>query len=355
MPESPAVIRNLVKHWRGMPSSDASTDNLASLDIDPAEFQRSRPLRIALDEVCKYLETVLQDDALMAKIPSLPDDLRSRIDNLASEIDNVLKEMVSVWKPNPQTGLQQPRWDSAKFESMAQLVKSRYADLFVILEPLRQFKPSDVQKQIDELRGLIVQSGLERESAKGTTAELEQAQREAAAYVLSEITIRELDDTIAIHKKAARNWLFILIISAVIAFRIAWWVNIPNTKFFGWDGIIFPQPAVPLTSLEALQTLGRKILLLSAAFFIPLLALRVYYTNLHNLVINRQRKISVNAFTKLYALMKDSDPTTKAELVKQAAQTIFTQGATGFLSKYRSDPELFGLVASLLRTGSKTG
>jgi hypothetical protein len=62
--------------------------------------------------------------------------------------------------------------------------------------------------------------------------------------------------------------------------------------------------------------------------------------------------MAVTAFTKLYELMKDSDPATKTELVKQAAQTIFTQGATGFLSKSRGNPELFGLVASLLRSGS---
>jgi hypothetical protein len=336
-----------------MPRSEASTDDLARMDIDPGEFQRSRELRAALDEAGKYLEFISQDSALTEKIPSLPEDLQSQIYNLASDIDNVLKELFTVWKPNPESGVQHPRWGAGNFKSTTNLVKSKYSSLFQILEPLRQFKPSDVQRQIDELRELIVRAGLERETTKGTTEELEHARKEAAAYVLSEINVRELDDTIAIHRKAARWWLLVLLISALIAFRIAWWVNIPDDKIlWGW-GPIFAQAVTPSSSLEALQTLGRKILLLSAAFAIPLLALRVYYTNLHNLVINRQRKISVTAFTKLYALMKDSDATTKTELVKQAAQTIFTQGATGFLSKYGSNPELFGLVTSLLRTGSK--
>jgi hypothetical protein len=106
--------------------------------------------------------------------------------------------------------------------------------LFQLLEPLRQLKPSDIQRQIDELRELFVQAGLERETTKGTTEELVQAKKEAAAYVLSDISVHELDDTIAHHRKAARCWLSVLLISALIAFRIAWWVNIPGDKILWW-------------------------------------------------------------------------------------------------------------------------
>src|SRR5262249_7534643 len=159
--------------------------------------------------------------------------------------------------------------------------------------------------------------------------------QEAAAYVLTDITVDELDWAIKMHSWGAKCWLLILFLSAFIAFRIAWWVSIPDDKILWGAGAIFPQLPDHPTSIDVAAHLGRKLFLLAAAFAVPLLALRVYYTHLHNLVINRQRKISIRAFTKFYALMKDADAATKVELVKQAAQTIFAQGATGFLAKGR--------------------
>jgi hypothetical protein len=349
-------LQNLANHCAGIPSPDISADRLAEIGIDPAEFQRSRPLRNALEQVGNYLQTIVNDDAVRTKISTLPTELQRRIQQAADETDTILRRMHEVWKPGPgpSGGVVPPRWHPTQFESEAAAVASRHAELYQLLEPLREFKPSDVQRQIDELRQVVVTAGLERQSTKDTTEQLEKAKQETAAYVLSDITVHELDDAIQAYRNGANRWLWILFISALIAFRIAWWVNIPDDKILWWWGAIFPQPQVPLASLDVLVNLGRKALLLSAAFTVPILALRVYYTYLHNVVINRQRKISVKAFTKLYALMKDSDPLTKVELVKQAAQTIFTQGATGFLSKHRSNPEVFDLMASMIRAGSKT-
>jgi hypothetical protein len=351
------TLEQLAVNCTSIPPSDTSVDRLTQLKIDPGEFQKARPLRSALEQFAKYLQTIVTDEAVRSKISQLPDELQRRIQRAAEETNTIRGRMFEAWKPGPGPGggVVPPRWQPNQFQSEAAAVESRYADVYQLIETLREFKPSDVQRQIDELKELVVTAGLERQSTKDTTEQLEKAKQETAAYVLSDITVQELDDAIQAYRKGATSWLWILFISSVIAFRIAWWVNIPDDKILWWWGPIFPQPHIPLTSLDSLVNLGRKVLLLSAAFTVPILALRVYYTNLHNVVINRQRKISVNAFTKLYALMKESDPPTKVELVKQAAQTIFAQGPTGFLSKPRSNPELFDLVTSMIRTTSKSG
>lgn len=337
-------LTNLVNRWSGTPTADTSADSLAELGIDPAEFQRAQPLRRALHEVGTYLQSVLSDSAIVNKIGELPSALEKRIDQLAANIDDILSEMHQKWKA-AQPNIGPSRWDARQYTAQASAVEARHADLFQLLEPLREVRSSDVRSEMDALRDLINQSFRERESTKGTTEQL----KETAAYVLTDITVDELDSAIEAHSRSAKRWLVILFVSALVAFRLAWWVNIPEDKIIWCWGPMFPQPTVPLDTLGVTVNLGRKILLLSAAFAVPLLALRVYYTNLHNLVVNRQRKISVNAFSKLYALMKEADIGTKTELVKQAAQTIFAQGPTGFLSKGRNDLPLSQLVSSLTK------
>lgn len=348
-------LQRLAEHCNGIPSYDTSVDRLAEIGIDPAEFQKARPVRNAFEELSKYLGTVLNEVALISKIATLPIALQTKIQQLADATDSVLEEMYQVLKPGPgpSGGVVPPRWGQQQFESQAASVASRHAELYQVLEPLRDFAPSDVQRQIDELKELVVTAGLERQSTQDTTQQLEKAKKETAAYVLADIIVDELDSAITAHTKSANRWLVFLFISTLVAFRIAWWVNIPDDKILWAAGAIFPQPERPLTALDVTVNLGRKILLISAAFAVPLLALRVYYTNLHNLIVNRQRKISVNAFTKFYALMKDSDTPTKTELVKQAAQTIFAQGNTGFLSKGRDLP-LLQMMNAFMKSGLKS-
>jgi hypothetical protein len=49
--------------------------------------------------------------------------------------------------------------------------------------------------------------------------------------------------------------------------------------------------------------------------------------------------------------MQDADPATKIELVKQASQTIFAQGPTGFLPKGRLEMPFSQLATALIRAG----
>ena len=352
-------LRTLADHCNGIPVPDTPVDRLAEIEIDPAEFQKARELRHALKEVAGYVNSILTEPRLIDKFSGLPSALQVKIEVLANTIDQVVQSLSAFTKPSlppGAAGALPPRWSPQQFQEAATKVEAMDGELYQLVEPNREFSPSDVQGEIERLKQSVLEATLERQSTKDTTKEakettdqLDRKTKKSAALVLSDVATKELDEAIGLYTGSAKYWLIFLAASAIIAFRLAWWVNIPDDKILWIWGPVFPQPVLPLETLDVTVNLGRKILLLSAAFAVPMLALRVYYTNLHNVVINRQRKISVNAFTKLYALMENSDPATKTELVKQAAQTIFAQGTTGFLSK-KGDIPVTQLVSGLLRS-----
>jgi len=85
-------LQRLVDHCEGIPDAQTSVDRLAELNLDPAEFQKARPLRNALAEVSKYLKPIITDSARSTKIASLPNALQSKIENLANNTDSILQK-----------------------------------------------------------------------------------------------------------------------------------------------------------------------------------------------------------------------------------------------------------------------
>ena len=349
-----SAISQFIANWNGVPEPASSTKALFDVGIDPGAFQDSQPLRDALEQVRQYLEPFAGDNATMAKLASLPNVLNQRIANLVGEINTAVMEMMSAWNIQQPSGVVPRRIPPNRYSDMAVKVRERHADLFQLLDPLREVRPGDIEKELGELRELIVKSSLERKSAEGTTEKLQEVKKEAAAFVLSKENVAEIDNAIAAHARSAKQWRWVLLISAIVAFRIAWWLNVPGDKlFWGWGGPVFPVIPDHPEYLDVLANLGRKVLLVSAAFAVPFLALRVYQINLHNLIVNRQRKIAVVTFTELYALMENADAATRIELVKMSAQTIFGQGATGFLTKQRYDFGLVDLTKTILSSSPK--
>jgi hypothetical protein len=221
-----------------------------------------------------------------------------------------------------------PRGTPETFENLAKGMAEAEGSLFKLFPTFGR----GPQINAEQLNQAVSRAYAERQR-------LEKQTEEAAATVLTQENITALDKTITLHENSARNWLKIFIATCVTMLGILVW-------------LIAMESLPPNASVaQAIVHFFGKLLLVSFGLGLCVFSGRIYQTHIHNVIVNRQRRIASISFLQLYRAIEPSDQAGRQELIKQAAQAIFSQASTGFLHKSGNEFAPFApFISEVIRT-----
>jgi hypothetical protein len=214
------------------------------------------------------------------------------------------------------------------------------------LDEIRNVK-AELDSERQAIRAELEKLQSAKVGAQQTSENLKEAAERAAVFVLSQQELGGIELIISDHKKSAQHWLIFLSLIGVFAGLLLFWLMIPDQQFLFWFGPVAHHYENSEGWHHTASVIQRAVII---SFFAAILfaAFRVYQNHVNAIVVNRQRRLALVTFGKLYEALGSADAAARTEIVKQAAQTIFGQNSTGFLGKHAADLKFPNAIASSL-------
>jgi len=318
-------IRDLAKNF-----SEGKTLDEIGNSFDASEYVKARPVWAALRSFAARAEQFDNED-LDNVVDEAPHQARNRIIEQFVKVRSAVEttvDYIRVAKGNAAPPRKQ------HFQEQEAAINTAENILYEVMMPyvaLTRNLPSTITQ------GLRDEIAKASETLSNLKSEVEAASKEkqqVAAAVLTHDNVEEINFSINRHEGAASKWLWTFVALSVASAGVVGYLN-----FFEQ-----PLPQAPSPVEVAAHFIG-KLLLITFFFGLCVLASRIYQTHVHNVIVNRQRKIASVSFLQMLKALESSDKETQTELVKQAAQSIFAHTSTGFLNK--SSNELMPLTSVL--------
>lgn len=193
-----------------------------------------------------------------------------------------------------------------------------------------------IRKEKEEFRLMIQKAGEARERLEKKGEVIEKKAEEAQEAILTQENVTEWQAAIDLHIKEASRWLIGGIGLAAFSFYILLWVTADVPLFLRWGPVFRPLPSgADISQIVAYAV--NKVAIFSFLLVLIMVTIRSYQGHMHNLIISRQRKLSIIGLSRLAISLRGLDDTTRLQIVKQATLSIFSHSDTGFLMKSNSD------------------
>lgn len=323
------LISKTLESLRKIPHESDSSPTNTKAGFDPA-ICASAPILLQKSEQLEAYLKQFDTEVYREIFDSLPMHQRTKISEVLSDLNSILKQSFSALIKVENTGTVRqnniPSLERKLGESEVLIL-----DLFeplITKQQLRSLDPGALAGQIEQLSARIEQR---EQQAKAE-------QRAAESAVLAKDNVTELSTVITHHETEAAKWFLFYVGILVFTFWIMIWMFANSPLFFlggprfnppQWS--FFQDPEDPI--LQAIRLGVGKIVLASFIIGICVITGRIYQTHVHNVIVNRQRRMASVAFLQLYKALDPTDAASKNNLVVQACQAIFTHSSTGFLPK----------------------
>ncbi|WP_395747274.1 hypothetical protein [Prosthecobacter sp.] len=329
-------LRGLIDRIGKFPSVSAPNIDISER-FDATAHSKTKDAKSSLDALATRLKKLGEFDS-NSEVPSA---IVSKINKLIKSVQNILDEIErNIRKPQGNETVQ--RVGDEWYTELTARIQHCEGELLQILLPWKQVANADIVTSLEAAsqKAKDTESKLAHveDTALRVQKQLEERTREAAATVLSEANLKEIDESILTHEQSARQWLIAFGCAGLLALRLMIWI------FSEGDNLAWPFPclvqfrAAPVdpTLAQALMSSIGKIIVASFGFGLLVLTSRVYQTHSHNAIVNRHRRAAFVSYQRLYTIIKDDEDSRKI-VVQQAAAAIFGHTATGFLQKGSSE------------------
>ncbi|MBE2283467.1 MAG: hypothetical protein IAE77_08390 [Prosthecobacter sp.] len=312
-----------------MPGENDSPEKMENQGFDKSLYVDVRPFLKEVKKISDYLRQFNESEYGVTISHEPPHRIQALVEALTNLSSIVSRARSLLVRAGPSNEVR-----PNIFPSLAKEVREsceRVIDLFdplIAKQKLEALDPKNVAAQIERLSEKIE----EREKQA-----LEQ-QKAAESAVLVEDNVAELSTAIAHHESEAAKWFKFYVGILIFTLWIMIWMfaNPPLLFWFGprFNPVtsgLFQDPEDPLLQMIRLG-IGKLVL---ASFIIGICVItgRIYQTHVHNVIVNRQRRMASVAFLQLYKALDPMDAASRNNVVVQACQAIFTHSSTGFLPK----------------------
>lgn len=238
--------------------------------------------------------------------------------NIRSYLEHFLRYIEQIQNFNPTQGNPQSERDG-----IANNIKSNYGQFFEQLFPRlklhileKEFSSQKTQDLLNQARQDIEVIAQQRQQGE----EILKAMREVSAVTGVSKFAAVFGDQAELHRKSARNWLWVTIASAVGIGGFLYWIfsQLVQTIQSGVDFQV------------SLQIFLAKILLLSFFSVVFYQIVKNYNANMHLQTLNRHRENSLKSFQSF--VESTDDAKIKDMVLIQATKAIFEAGETGYIS-----------------------
>lgn len=245
----------------------------------------------------------------------LPQDRRN---NIKSYLEHFLQYVEKIQNFNPSQGNPQSERDG-----IANNIKSNYSQFFEHLFPRlklhileKEFSSQKIQDLLNQAKQDIDVIAQQRQQGE----EILKAMREVSAVTGVSKFAAVFGDQAELHRKSARNWLWVTIASAIGIGGFLYWIfsQLVQTIQSGVDFQV------------SLQIFLAKILLLSFFSVVFYQIVKNYNANMHLQTLNRHRENSLKSFQSF--VESTNDAKIKDMVLIQATKAIFEAGETGYIS-----------------------
>lgn len=317
------------------PSHNPTVGTAKEHGLDPGEYVNALPVVESMLRLAAYLSRFLQPPLkpVLEAIPnSVATELAARIERQAS-IASEVKEAIGLQLS--QMAIQRKRPDT--FVALAKGIDESFGEIWKVLHPLE----ATVELPTGENP---IQAKL-NERSEQLLARMDERYNETLVGKLADENYSHLDEAIVDHSELARRWLYTLGTMVVVTLALLGWIfgktgdqNLVMSFVSGHiaasaTGQPPPDGLTTVIAAQAVANLAAKLLIVSFAMGACVICSKNYQAHIHNIVVNRQRKIAWISFLDLYRAVDTQDAVSRQQLVEQAAQAIFSHGSTGFLSK----------------------
>ena len=344
-----ASLNGLVEKIHKFPPLSASSADISER-FDATAYVKTKAAKDALDNLARRASEFGDLDLAL----DMPKAIGDKVVAIIAQVQKILQEIEHAVRKQKGNEVVQRNGDDW-FDGLPKRIEKEEGQLVELLLPWKQKASAEMVAVLNEASARAKETenklAAVEEAASQIQRQLEAKTKEAAATVLSEVNIQEIDSSIAAHETSARYWLIAFVGAGLLAFRLIIWM------FSEGDNLLWPtclevrfkaSPTDPTLAQAVMSSIG-KLVIASFTFGLLLITSRIYQTHAHNAIVNRHRRAAFISYQKLYSVIKD-DPDSRQILVQQAATAIFGHTATGFLQKGSQE---FGMSASILQEGLK--
>lgn len=332
-------LLNLIDRF---PSSNLTINEAKAQKINSNTLAKMDPIMGAFGKLKAFCEPFL-DEKYQKLFNELPvgaiDNCRTQLDQASGVANQVLSLLLNGNDIEQYT-----------VQGLVKQIDSAHVNLIPYFGFI-EFKVSSSLFDYQKANAILQDSKRTAEILESQISQISQKSTEAAANVIVKRNIDEVGAIIRFHYKQSVFWFGAILCSFVFSFYLAIWMN-SQFPLFITGGPMFEKLPEHALLPDILVHIFHRIVFISLIFSVPILSVRNYDNHLHNLIVNRQRKA---AFVTLTSLLEApfADADFKKTIVHEAAQTIFSQTTTGFLTKSGGDLQITNQLMEVLLSLAK--